>query len=54
MTKTYSHPTPQHKKQAVESLNFGAVYTYLDTKEDSGGAEEGIEPNVTILEHRIN
>ena len=22
MTKRYSHPTPEHKKKAVESLNF--------------------------------
>jgi integrase len=35
MTKRYAHPTPQHKKQAVESLNFGTIDTYLDTKEDS-------------------
>jgi integrase len=49
MTKRYSHPTPQHKKQAVESLNFGAVDTYLDTKEDSEQVEAEIESNVTIL-----
>jgi len=22
MTKRYSHPTPEHKKRAIESLNF--------------------------------
>ena len=22
MTKRYSHPTPEHKKQAIKSLNF--------------------------------
>lgn len=32
MTKRYSHPTPEHKKQAVERLNIGAMDTYLDTK----------------------
>jgi integrase len=33
MTKRYSHPTPQHKKQAIERLNLSAMDTYLDTKE---------------------
>ncbi len=33
MTKRYSHPTPQHKKEAVERLNFDVMDTYLDTKE---------------------
>ena len=33
MTKRYSHPTPQHKKQAVERLNLDVMDTYLDTKE---------------------
>ncbi len=31
MTKRYSHPTPEHKKQAVNKLNIGVVDTYLDT-----------------------
>ncbi len=31
MTKRYSHPTPEHKKQAVERLNSSAMDTYLDT-----------------------
>jgi integrase len=31
MTKRYSHPTPEHKKQAVERLNSYAMDTYLDT-----------------------
>ncbi|MGH7800984.1 MAG: tyrosine-type recombinase/integrase, partial [Thermodesulfobacteriota bacterium] len=31
MTKRYSHPTPEHKKQAVERLNMGVMDTYLDT-----------------------
>ncbi len=31
MTKRYSHLTPEHKKQAVERLNLGAMDTYLDT-----------------------
>lgn len=32
MTKRYSHPTPEHKKQAVNKLNTEGIYTYLDTK----------------------
>jgi integrase len=31
MTKRYSHPTPEHKKRAVERLNSFAIDTYLDT-----------------------
>jgi len=31
MTRRYSHPTPEHKKQAVERLNLGSMDTYLDT-----------------------
>ncbi len=31
MTKRYSHPTPEHKKQAVEKLNSDSMDTYLDT-----------------------
>ncbi|TDI92016.1 MAG: hypothetical protein E2O72_00855, partial [Candidatus Dadabacteria bacterium] len=32
MTKRYSHPTPEHKRRAVETLNFNTMDTYLDTK----------------------
>lgn len=32
MTKRCSHPTPEHKKQAVERLISGTMDTYLDTK----------------------
>jgi len=32
MTKRYSHPTPEHKRRAVETLNLDAMDTYLDTK----------------------
>jgi len=31
MTKRYSHPTPEHKKQAVDMLNSSYIGTYLDT-----------------------
>jgi integrase len=31
MTKRYSHPTPEHKRHAVERLNSSAMDTYLDT-----------------------
>jgi len=34
MTKRYSHPTPDHKKRAVESLNLSTVDTYLDTRDE--------------------
>ncbi len=37
MTKRYSHPTPQHKKQAVERLNIDVMDTYLDTGHDYEG-----------------
>jgi len=39
MTKRYSHPTPEHKKQAVETLNFSTMDTYLDTKHKSKATE---------------
>jgi integrase len=54
MTKRYFHPTPQHKKQAIDSLNFVAIDTYLDTKGDSKQVDKGIESNLTILHQRIN
>jgi integrase len=31
MTMRYSHPTPEHKKQAVNKLNISGMDTYLDT-----------------------
>lgn len=31
MTRRYSHPTPEHKKQAVNKLNISGMDTYLDT-----------------------
>lgn len=34
MTKRYSHPTPEHKKQAIEKLDMQVVDTYLDTSSD--------------------
>ncbi len=34
MTMRYSHPTPEHKKQAVEKLNTGTIDTYLDTRSE--------------------
>ena len=47
MTKRYSHPTPDHKKQAVESLNSGTIDTYLDTKPNNTTSES----NVSNLNH---
>jgi integrase len=32
MTRRYSHPTPEHKKQAVNRLNLDNIDTYLDTR----------------------
>ena len=34
MTLRYSHPTPEHKKKAVESLNSAKSSHYLDTGEE--------------------
>ena len=47
MTKRYSHPTPDHKKQAVESLNLQSMDTYMDTKPKSTNSES----NVSTLNH---
>ncbi len=44
MTKRYSHPTPQHKKQAVERLNFDVMDTYLDTRHDYEGIRTAASP----------
>ena len=35
MTKRYSHPSPQHKKQAINKLKLETMDTYLDTKDTS-------------------
>jgi len=35
-TKRYLHPSPSHKKEAVERLKFSPMDTYLDTKSDNG------------------
>jgi integrase len=35
ITKRHSHPTPEHKKRAVESLNPLTMDTYLDTKAET-------------------
>lgn len=34
-TKRYLHPSPKHKKDAVERLNFSPADTYLDTKDET-------------------
>ncbi len=41
MTKRYSHPTPEHKKQAVERLILGTMDTYMDTNSRSSEIAEG-------------
>ena len=43
MTMRYSHPTPEHKKQAVERLKTASMDTYLDTEKDG----EVLEIDVT-------
>ena len=35
-TKRYLHPSPKHKKEAVERLKFSPIDTYLDTNSNSG------------------
>jgi len=47
MTIRYSHPTPEHKKQAVERLNSAAMDTYLDTS----ASNEGNDVVVSIRKH---
>jgi len=47
MTMRYSHPTPEHKKQAVERLNFETMDTYLDTSYNKSQTHS----NVTNLNH---
>lgn len=42
MTKRYSHPTPEHKKQAIERLNLGTMDTYMDTKPTPDVISEGM------------
>ena len=35
-TMRYLHPSPQHKKDAVERLTYSPMDTYLDTYDDTG------------------
>ncbi len=44
MTKRYSHPTPQHKKLAIERLNLSAMDTYMDTKEADNVIQISVTP----------
>lgn len=44
-TKRYLHPSPKHKKEAVERLKFSPMDTYLDTKGES-------DEQVTTVTHR--
>jgi len=53
MTKRYSHPTPEHKKHAVESLNFENSSHKLDTKREIDDLSGTSKSNVTVLNHRI-
>jgi len=47
MTKRYSHPTPEHKRQAIEKLDLEVMDTYLDTKVKSIDSKT----NVTARNH---
>jgi len=47
MTMRYSHPTPDHKKHAVELIKLKTMDTYLDTRYNS----EALKDNVTTLNH---
>jgi len=51
MTKRYSHPTPEHKKHAVESLNFENSSHKLDTKREIDDLSGTSKSNVTVLKH---
>lgn len=42
MTKRYSHPTPEHKRSAVETLVMDSMDTYLDTKHTNSSAEADV------------
>lgn len=50
MTKRYSHPTPEHKRQAVERLNLGTADTYLDTRSTSFVISEATISDLTALQ----
>jgi len=51
MTKRYSHPTPEHKIHAVESLNLEIVVSHLDSKKEIDELSKTSKTNVTILKH---
>ena len=42
MTKRYSHPTPEHKRKAVENLEIDITDTYLDTKATHGSSKVSV------------
>ena len=43
MTKRYSHPSPQHKKEAINKLKLETMDTYLDTKKETVGTIDGLK-----------
>jgi len=51
MTKRYSHPTPEHKIHAVESLNFEIVASHSASKKEIDDLSKTSKSNVTILRH---
>jgi len=53
MTKRYSHPTPEHKKRAIQHLNMDTIDSYMDSKEHSRDFAKTSESNVTTLKQRV-
>jgi integrase len=52
MTKRYSHPTPEHKRQAIERLKIGIIDTYLDTKPTPREVSEDTVTHLTSSNQR--
>jgi len=48
-TMRYSHPTPEHKRNAVESLNFETVVSHLDSRKEIDELSKTIKSNVNVL-----
>jgi len=48
-TMRYSHPTPEHKRNAVESLNFETVASHLDSRKEIDELSKTIKSNVNVL-----
>jgi len=51
MTMRYSHPTPEHKLHAVESLNFEIVVSHSASRKEIDKLSKTIKSNVNVLNH---